>query len=124
MQTETRQMDQELYADGEVSFLSCGCISEYKNQKFNQYVWPKCDYDNKVHPEIKGYNFLPWPSMEVLWNKFYTISRKLFLVKKAGWTTKSGVNVLTKLGMKILQAKWNDLSPAAQNVISNLAELH
>ncbi|MCK9600054.1 MAG: hypothetical protein M0R06_13500, partial [Sphaerochaeta sp.] len=43
------------------------------------------------------------------------LGKKVEYVKRSGWTTKDGR--LTKLGEKIAQSKWEDLSPAAQNVI-------
>jgi len=40
------------------------------------------------------------------------------IAKRARWITRAWS--LTKLGEKIAQSKWSELSPAAQNVISRL----
>jgi hypothetical protein len=49
------------------------------------------------------------------WDTKLKLGRKVDLVKKSGWVTAKGG--LSKLGEKISESKWNDLSPAAQNVL-------
>ncbi|MBT9148542.1 MAG: hypothetical protein DDT32_02317 [Syntrophomonadaceae bacterium] len=48
------------------------------------------------------------------------ISRRVELVMEAGWVTREGR--LTKLGEKITQSKWDELSPAAQAVLRRKLE--
>jgi len=54
------------------------------------------------------------------WDDFLKLGRKVDLVKKAGWVTKTGK--LSKTGEKIAESKWDDLSPAAQKILSSEIE--
>ena len=49
------------------------------------------------------------------WDSKLKLGRKVELAKDAGWITRSGQ--LSKLGEKISSSRWEELSPAAQNVL-------
>ncbi len=46
-----------LYEIGERETLPCGCVVIAEEIGYTHYVNPKCPYDNKVHPDTKGYNY-------------------------------------------------------------------
>ena len=49
------------------------------------------------------------------WDNQIKLGRKVEIVKQAGWTTNKGG--LSRLGEKIAESKWEELSPAAKNVL-------
>ena len=71
---------------------------------------PKKDY-----PDLKpkaGTREVPY---ETRWDSHLKLGRKAQFVIEAGWTNAKGK--MTKLGEKIAESSWKDLSPAAKNIL-------
>jgi len=76
-------------------------------------------------PGVKGSDVVEKPAevekgvgeakYQYTWDKKLKLGRKVAIVTDAQWVTKKGK--LSKLGEKIAESKWEDLSPAAQNII-------
>jgi len=58
----------------------------------------------------------PTRNYQEYWDNKIKLGRKVSLVSDSGWVTKKGK--LSKLGEKISESKWEDLSSAAQNILS------
>ncbi len=51
----------QLYGVNKPDYLPCGCWVEVNDKgEYNHYVKPGCQFDDKWHPAIRGYNYKPW----------------------------------------------------------------
>ena len=53
-----------LYNIGERQNLQCGCVIVAEEIGYTHYVSPGCKYDNRIYPEMKGYNYKPLSFIE------------------------------------------------------------
>ncbi|MFA5150832.1 MAG: hypothetical protein WC433_08075, partial [Candidatus Omnitrophota bacterium] len=77
------------------------------DQNNNEITVP---YDTRIYPVKEGDN-----KYSKAWDNDLSLEQKQKLSEKAGWVTQQGNPTL--LGKKIVNSKWSELSPAAQNII-------